>query len=350
MTMTQQAAQPMSIGINRSVNAYYRLRAERARSYGFHPSEVSGYDFCAVRAYFLEEAYDQVCSSDPQQVRAGFGFIEAVQRMKANGFRPGLHSEFIIGHNIHELLQFELGVIGRLWGVWMCPHCRLLTPEGWMPRTQVADRNGEPMLDAAPCNRCRGRNYAHKLPWLYIEPSVGWTALARELGIDGHMDGDLRFFYNNVWYRYVLEIKSINDYGYSEGKHPKWETLALVDGWTPPQGWYPKNGHESRVLPLKKHVTQASLYAAVQGITHIVFMYVNKNQVSRRKELVVPIDPGALELARGKINAVNNARQNMQGPPIHARICSDVRDETARNCPASERCFGCRPPVNALEV
>lgn len=344
------SAVPLSLGLTKAVRAYYRLKPQRQRSAGFHPSEIAREEFCPVLKFFEQEADAKVVSDDPRSIQEGFNFKRTLLKMKADQFSDMLPSEFVIGHAIHDLVQFEFGAIGVLHGIWECPACGAQTLPGQMPRTQVEDRSGQPMLDAAPCRACNGQNYRSQIPWRYIEPAVGWRDAVRHLNISGHMDGDLRYLIDGKIHRYVLEIKSINQWGYGEGKQPRWEDQALGDGWQPPAGWQPALSSTYRKLPLANHVTQASLYAACEGITHIVFVYVNKNQIRNRKEFVVPLDPSVIHLASGKIQAVTEAQQRQIGPPLHARVCHDVRDDIARKCPAVERCFGCKPPQNFWET
>jgi hypothetical protein len=181
-----------------------------------------------------------------------------------------------------------------------------------MPRTYIPDCQDRFMLDAAPCIGCHGRNLRFDYGWRYIEPSVGEAARARELGIAGHMDGDIRYQENGVEYRYVLEVKSINEAGFTG-----------------------KRG----LLPKPEHIGQASIYAWLKGIPHILFVYVNKNQVSQWKEIVVPIDMEPVRANFAKIQATLASRSTGQAP-LNARICDSHMNVRARACPAVLRCFG----------
>lgn len=343
---------PTTLGLSRTVRNYYSLIPETPRSMGYHPSSISKPEFCPVKVWFEEEANDQIASTDPATIQKGWEFRRAILKSKKYKNSGKLEQEFHIGTAIHTMMQFSLGVVGKLRGLWQCGYlaCGTVTSTvDFMPRTQVLDVNGEPLLMPAPCWSCAGLNRGAQYPWHYVEPGIGWTALANAMGVVGHMDGDLWEFRDGHWFRYVLEIKSINEYGYTEGKNPHWSDLALGEGWTAPVGWRAPLPSVWRELPQAKHVTQATIYAAAQGITHICFIYVNKNQVSQWKEFVVPIDPSALALAHGRIQAVEGARAQQSGPPVHARICSDVRDDTAAGCPAAERCFGCKAPDGAFK-
>jgi len=336
---------PMTLGLRRLVNNYYKLRQIPPRSPGYHPSQVSRDDFCPVLRYFIAQADEALYSDDPAVRRWGFEFKRDVAN--ATRFPPHLYSEFILGDAVHSMVQYQLGLVGKLWGRWKCPHCGARTREaGFMPRTSFPDCSGNSLLDAAPCASCRGMNRRHRISWLYIEPSMRHTELAMQLGISGLMDGVIVHKVGETIYRYVLEIKSINEFGWCEGKGMYWEDLARAAGWAPPPGWVSEIPRDYRELPKHDHVRQATLYAACHGIAHILFIYVNKNAVSKWKEIVSPIDPNVLAAVRAKIDTVNSALQAGTGALTSARICSDVRDETARNCPASEMCFGCSPPAN----
>jgi hypothetical protein len=148
-----------------------------------------------------------------------------------------------------------------------------------------------------------------------------------------------------VHYRCALEIKSINEYGWGEGKKKPWEDVAVLEGWTPPEGWRPGPEHPAKVLPKEEHVTQASTYAWLMGLPHLYFIYVNKNKASTWKEMMVPMDQGVVATATQKMSAANQGIAQGR-PPLEARICPDIREESARECPAVEPCWGCKPAAN----
>lgn len=305
---------PQALGLSKLVAAYLERRPERPRSPGMHPSE-SAY-MCPVLERFVDLANDDLCSGEPAKIEGALAFRRAV--LESKRFSAGLKLEFLVGSAIHELVvQYHLGVLGYLWGVWACPHCGSKTEPGFMPRAIIADVRGQPMYDGAPCTVCWGRNFRHDAPWRYVEPSMGDTALAVELGISGNMDGDLRFFRDNRWFRYILEVKSINSAGFS--------------------------GKRGFPLPKPEHVLQASIYAYLKGVQWVHFIYVCKDQVSEWKEIVVPADLEAVSRYKDRIDAVLKARAAGQ-LPLHARVCSDPRDERARKCPAVTACFGCSAP------
>lgn len=301
---------PFSLGINKRVQTWLDLRRTKPRSDGFHPSEHN--TLCPVLEHFKDEANQDLGSGEPEKIARAYAFRREV--LEAKRFSGHLQMEFGVGDAIHEQVQFYMGALGYLWGVWACPSCGAKTPEGFMPRTYTPDVEGRPMMDAAPCRACMGRNLGFDNVWVYIEPTIGDTERSRVLGIDGHMDGDFRFWENDVQYRYVLEVKSINSAGFTG-----------------------KRG----VLPKPEHIGQASIYAWLKGIPAILFVYVNKDQVSQWKEIVVPVDISAIRTSYGKIQAMQQARNEGQAP-LHARICDSHMNVRARTCPAVERCFGKR--------
>jgi hypothetical protein len=212
-----------------------------------------------------------------------------------------------------------------------------------MPRTEIPDIKGRPMMDAAPCQVCDGRNLLAKVPWEYLETGIDNERFAREYGFVGHMDGDLRLVYNGVPVRAALEIKSIHEYGFGEGKREYWVDKALANGWTPPPRW----SQEQPRTPLPKpgHIVQDSLYAWCLEIPYLCFVYVNKNACHEWKEFVVPLDMRPVHDAVGRVATYRKARA-VGAPPLHARACPDIREKRAMACPAVERCFGQKPPEN----
>ena len=299
---------PTALGLNRQVKAHIRLQAGRPRKHGFHPSGLPR--LCSALHFYVGQARNDLTSDDPEKVRAAFKFLRGVVDAKESSFSPEVRMEFRVGSTIHTEVQFRLGVLGLLWGKWECAYCRARVGPAWMPRVFGRDLNGEPLVEPAPCSNCNGNSRAD-VPWVYQEPYVR----SEEWDVVGHADGDLRIKKNDWWYRFVLEIKSINDAGFSGKRGP---------------------------LPRPEHITQASIYGWLLGVSHIVFIYVNKNQVSRWKEFVVPVDTVAVADAQDKIMLVREAHR-LGAPTQQARYCPNVNDERAKKCPAVERCFGCRP-------
>lgn len=305
----ERPPQPTSLGLNRAVKARIRLQRGRPREHGFHPSSLPR--LCPVLFRLIEESRDDLAHEDPEKVVAAFEFLRKVVDTKESSFSPEVRMEFRVGDAIHAEVQYRLGLLGKLWGRWRCVHCRYTTKPGWMPRVMIDGIDGARIHGPAPCVRCKGENRRDDVPWVYLEPRVE----SQEWSVVGHADGDLRVNVNGWWYRYILEVKSINDAGFTG-----------------------KRG----ALPKPEHVIQASIYGWLMGVSHIVFVYVCKNQVSRWKEFVVPVDPTAIEMVQTKIRAVLASRESGE-LPLQARACPSVRDERAKSCPGVVRCFGHQP-------
>jgi hypothetical protein len=303
---------PLALGLNKLVKAHITLSRGVPRAPGFHPSDLPR--MCPVLVRIEDQAREDVASDDPQRIAAGFKFMQDLVNAKKDSFSPEVQLEFRVGDEIHAEVQYRLGVLGLLWGKWQCDYCYAVTDEGWMPRMWMPDMNGEPLAEAAPCVKCNGLNRRGKKPWRYLEPKVENA----EWGVTGHCDGDLRIPHSGHWYRYILEVKSINSAGFEGKRGP---------------------------LPQPDHVTQASVYAWLLGVDYICFVYVCKDQVSKWKEFVVPVDRVAIADAQNRMRAVIESRAKNE-LPLKARACPSVQDERAKACPAVEKCFGCRPAAN----
>lgn len=332
---------PKTFGLNKRVKAWMALRPGVPRSPGFHPSEMSEEKFCPVLHYIAEEERENMTSPDPEKVRVARAFWQTlVDSRRAD---PNLQMEFDAGDAHHAAVKFQLGVQGVAWGVWRCSYCRSQTKPGFMPRTEIPDIHGKPMLDAAPCQVCDGRNLLDKIPWDYIETGIDGARFAREWGFAGHMDLDLRIPWEGGIVRAAGEIKSIHEYGWGEGKREFWADKALANGWAPPLRWSPEAPRTP--LPKPSHVVQDSLYAWCLEIPFLCFIYVNKNSCHEWKEFVVPLEMKPINEATARVLVYRKAKADGKAP-THARACPDIREERARTCPAVERCFGTRPPEN----
>jgi len=336
--MENAVAPAVNLRLLRMVTGRLDALRESPRRAGYHPSEL--HRMCPVFHFFVDQARMGLASDDP---RPHFEFLMAVQDAKTRKFPGRLRLEFEVGDAIHQMVQFHLGVVGVLYGRWRCPACGARTRYGQMPRMRVDGVGGRPVVVGAPCRACKGRNRRSKHQWEYLEPRV----TSEEWGVEGRCDGDLRVQRGDTLYECALEIKSINEYGWGEGQKKHWEEMAIEDGWTPPVGWV--RPRPARPLPQEDHVMQASTYAWLMGREWLYFIYVNKNQVSRWREIMVPPNAEAVRIAQEKMSACNRG-QEQKRPPVEARICPDPREVTARACPAAERCFGQAPPPNLWDA
>ena len=334
MGKTQTEMKPVNLRLNRLVVSRLDILRDAPRAAGYHPSEL--HRMCPVYKYFEESARVGLASDDP---RPHLEFLLRCLEAKTKKFPGRLKLEFAVGDAIHQMVQFHLGVNGLLWGRWKCPACGRVTKYGQMPRVIVTGLEGQPVPVGAGCNACGGQNRREEFSWLYLEPKV----ISEELGVTGNCDGDLRVVRGDVIYECILEIKSINEYGWTEGKRPPWTDIALQEGWTPPADWVPP--YPSKPLPKEEHVLQASVYAHFKKKPWLYFIYVNKNQVNRWKEIMVAPDPMAIEDAKRKIQACNVGLEAKK-PPLSDRACPDPREVEAKECPAFEQCWGHKPTPN----
>lgn len=131
--------------------------------------------------------------------------------------------------------------------------------------------------------------------------------LNKKIRLKGHTDGILTI--NGE--RYILEIKTINSYGYQK----------IV-----------RNN-----MPYDYHIWQASVYAKELGIKKIIFLYVNKD-TSDMKEFLVTENSFATYQGEAyhKIALVNKA-VDTQKPP--KRWCKTAFDQTALGCVFCNHCF-----------
>src|SRR3990172_6914390 len=144
---------PKSFGLAKRVKAWISRRPGAPRSAGFPPSEMA--TLCPVLYAIAAEERENLASEDPVKVAAAVAFWKRyVTSRKAD---PDLQMEFDVGNVHHDVIKSYLGGIGVLWGVWRCGFCRArIADPGFMPRTEVPDIEGLPLLDAAPCHACAG--------------------------------------------------------------------------------------------------------------------------------------------------------------------------------------------------
>lgn len=144
-------------------------------------------------------------------------------------------------------------------------------------------------------------------------------------GVEGKMDGIISFIGSDDYGNYydeedmVLEIKTINDYGFKALRKPKPE-----------------------------HIKQASIYGAFLGLKRICFVYYNKNN-SDLKIFVEDIDfayvDGFKSLAKGVIQSYNKELRRTRSKlvsnhdNIPKKICRNRTTKRAMECAFADYCF-----------
>lgn len=148
---------------------------------------------------------------------------------------------------------------------------------------------------------------------------------ALQFGIEGNTDGIITFSgvddLNNFYQPedMILEIKTINEYGFKALRKPKPE-----------------------------HIKQASIYGYFLGMKRIVFLYYNKN-TSDQKIYVVDIDFPYVEnfkkLAKSIVDKYSSNVKKHRSADIDKHtdipdmICKNRSNDRAMNCPFANYCF-----------
>lgn len=151
------------------------------------------------------------------------------------------------------------------------------------------------------------------------------SVLAPEYGIAGKMDGVIEFYGEDDLGKFydaedmVLEVKTINDYGFNALRYPKTE-----------------------------HIKQASIYGGILGYKRICFLYYNKN-TSALKFFVAPVDEEYVEnfkeLASGIIKEYNSQVRKTRSNDLNLhslpkKICPNRTCQRAVDCAYVDSCFG----------
>lgn len=330
---------PTSFRLKKQVVSHNELMRKSPRSHGFHPSELPR--LCAVKFAIYDQAHEDLASSDPATIQSAVAVMRRILDGVHDGVSPNrlpahLDADLHVGDAIHTFVQYSLGLRGVLWGKWECPWCRSMTGDGFMPTVVGVDVGGEPINYPAPCKNCRGQNLREKqVCWTYVEPWIGDD----KWGITGHADGILIVEYKGMTVVSILEIKSINSKGYL--------------------------GHYGGPLPKEDHHIQASQYVAcvrdlfdwTTDVSHVYYVYVNKDAVRDWKEFLVPADASVVATNQATMSVVLESRKSRQLPLAH-RKCQSIDDVTARKCPVVFECFGrspeplsfFAPPPDAVDV
>ena len=151
---------------------------------------------------------------------------------------------------------------------------------------------------------------------------------SKRYNIVGHADGIVKqkdgFFPDLLkGERAMLEIKTINSYGFNGNKY----RAGLTE-------------------PKVEHIKQASIYANFLGLDKIVFIYYNKDN-SEIKTFTVGVDGKYLDSTLPKLrelvvlNSRNKLRKgkDISNHVLPVRQCRNVKSKLAQQCPYVKSCF-----------
>ena len=132
-----------------------------------------------------------------------------------------------------------------------------------------------------------------------------------DLNLIGHTDGILKFVIDTGVKRMILEVKTINSFGFAN----------II-----------KKGK-----PNDYHVYQASIYARELNIDAILFLYYNKDTSDMHEYVIhkkdfIDFQNDAYE----KIESINESVNNNELPK---RMCKSVTEEMAMSCQYCNHCF-----------
>lgn len=249
------------------------------REPGWHPSEFCG---MCPRLYVLGK----------------------LLKVKSEPFEPSLLRIFDVGSAIHHWYQNKyFGPMGLLWGKWVCLRCDK-SSWGFM-------RDAEKGCD---CGDKRVLEYLEvpvkaSLPGGFSTPIVG------------HSDGLLKI--GTFWY--LLEIKSINDNGFTWMKQARDSHVKQAGIYCEliRQGMIRFGSHEKIEIP---------------QIRQIIILYVNKNRSVERQYNIDP-DPDAARKELEKPYLVERAFKNKE-LPARREECVNMMKKPAKDCALCSYCFG----------
>lgn len=260
---------------------------------------------------------------------------------KEDGIPPKLRRIFDIGTATHRWYQEEyFGPMGILWGKWTCSRCGAVH-WGFMPsdRCKCRQRASE-QLDTA-CFRICGvtSGVAHDWDYQIIDARGGCRHCGLwghwefreipfrlghpELGecIMGHTDGLLLL--GGMWV--ILEIKTINSFGFSALKGPK---LAHV-----------LQGQAYAELTLRRAVRWPNAEKLdLPKPEKILVFYIGKN-TSDEAEFLVDIDRDLGSEILNKPVVVERAIMDEELPEMHTECTGKKLAPRAKKCPVSKFCF-----------
>jgi len=291
------------------------------REEGWHPSE-----FCGACARAL--------------------VINSLVVIPKKEIKPKLRRIFDVGTSTHRLYQEEyLGPMGVLWGKWRCSRCHTVK-WGFMPKRRCActeeDRD-------STCFRVCGEGVEQRTAtsWPYtiwskrlMENRGGcihcgvwghWefreipfksdnTLLSKP--IVGHSDGLIRL--GTFWI--VLEIKTINSYGFAALREPK-ENHVL-------------QGTTYTELVLRKKVRRLPGEIQVPTPDELWILYVGKN-TSDEKVYKIPIDMEMREKGARLLEKPELVDQSIEKGVLPLRLveCDSKKAKRAKKCAAKKYCF-----------
>lgn len=251
------------------------------RAFGWHPSEFVG---MCPRRYVLS----------------------ILLKSKKRSIEPSLRRIMDLGTAMHAMYQnVYFGPMGILWGKWKCLRC-----DGISWGLISEDKK---------CPHCGG-----SARWEYKEVPVRAPLPGKfPKDIVGHSDGIIKM--GSKWY--VLEIKSINEYGFTWMRKVKPGHLAQVQV-------YAELIRQS-FLDMPDSVKPTVLIPELSGIR---MLYVNKNN---SVEKIWPLEFDS-ELAKKELKRPYEVEVAFRNREFPERIpeCKSMLRNPAKNCPLVSYCFG----------
>lgn len=270
-----------------TIDLFLQTRPDDEREPGWHPSAFAG---MCMRQRIL---------------------LELLGKIKEEDVKPRTKKIWDVGKVIHWLYQNEyLGKMGALWGKWKCLRCGVVV-WGKSPST---DKECYPNYDEAIAPGVPGEHI-----WDYKEVPVKATVDDLSKPIVGHADGLL--YLGGEWY--VLELKSINQFGFQKLVEPKYEHWC--------QGQVYGELIRQRLvrnfkgkLPIPKK---------------LLVGYVNKN-LSEEKVFISPLDgkKGRELLYQPKAYEMSYVSKRL--PEQRQEGCDSLLAPKVKKCPVGTYCYG----------
>lgn len=264
-----------------AINLYVEMRPDDYREDGWHPSSFCG--MCAREKVLMH-----------------------LRGIPEEPWDPDVQLQKImdVGSALHALYQNEYLKSVDLWGKWKCLRCEQIV-WGLRPKNEVLGpcHDGNPHL------------------WDYKEVPLRMSREGYQ-DIVGHCDGLFSFIGTGRWYS--LELKSINDRGFTFQKRPR-----------------------------EGHVQQGKLYTSlirrgcIDGLPpgmkvpypeQLHVMYLGKN-TSDEKEYRIPVNESEVEDNLRQPWAYEDA---MRDRILPARVlgCDNLGCKRAKSCKVSDFCYG----------